>query len=143
MAIFTITFDLRGQGKTAPHTRDLVSALRAALDLKRAGADASVSRLTSLETPDSLSTAHKAVCEASACFAEMLPWLPVRSQCLHRTAALRLYLARQGLSADWVFGVRTWSFRAHCWMQSGDVCLNDDVERLRAYVPIMTIPAVA
>ena len=47
------------------------------------------------------------------------------------------YLRRCGLRADWVFAVRLWPFAAHCWVQCGDLCLNDDVERLAPYTPIL------
>lgn len=70
-------------------------------------------------------------------FRTLLPWLPVEGQCLKRSALLTAFLRRRGLNASWVFGVRTWPFRAHCWVQYDGVCLNDDAERLRAYTPIL------
>ena len=65
------------------------------------------------------------------------PWLPFDGECLQRSMLLVAFLRELGLTADWVFGVRLWPFSAHCWVQSGDVCLNDDHERLRAYTPIL------
>lgn len=49
------------------------------------------------------------------------------------------YLHRLGLDADWVIGVRTWPFMAHCWLQVGAVALDDDVERLIPYTPILVV----
>ena len=42
-----------------------------------------------------------------------------------------------GGGADWVFAVKGAPFAAHCWIQLGDIVLNDSVENVRAYTPIM------
>ena len=52
--------------------------------------------------------------------------------------AVRVLRAR-GFDALWVFGVRTWPFSAHCWLQVGLTALDDDLERLAAYTPIMAV----
>jgi hypothetical protein len=70
-------------------------------------------------------------------FQRISPWLPVDGTCLFRSGMLRAYLQRLGHRADWVFGVRTWPFRAHCWLQAGDVALDDEAERLIAYHAIL------
>lgn len=80
-----------------------------------------------------------AVLEASAVFARLRPWSPVGGVCLKRSYLQLRYLRRLGLDADWVIGVRTWPFMAHCWLQSGSVALDDDVERLVAYTPILVV----
>jgi hypothetical protein len=49
---------------------------------------------------------------------------------------LRLLHAK-GLDAHWVFGVRTWPFQAHCWLQCEDLVLDDQPDRVRAFTPIM------
>jgi hypothetical protein len=70
-------------------------------------------------------------------FRALLPWSPVQGACLFQALWLRLYLRQAGLDAAWVFGVRTWPFSAHCWLQSGDLVLNDTAERVAAYRPIL------
>ncbi len=72
-------------------------------------------------------------------FQALLPWSPVQGACLFQAFLLLDYLHRAGLSADWVFGVRTWPFSAHCWLQSGDLVLNDSVERVMGYRPILVV----
>ena len=72
-----------------------------------------------------------------AVFRRLAPWLPLDGLCLYRSHLLRSYLAALGHRVDWMFGVRTWPFRAHCWLQAGDVALDDEAERLVAYHPIM------
>jgi hypothetical protein len=64
-------------------------------------------------------------------------WLPAPRKCLARSFLLLAFLHRQGLDADWVFAVRTWPFDAHCWLQLGEVALDEAPERLAAYQPIL------
>jgi hypothetical protein len=78
-----------------------------------------------------------AVARAAGAFWQLAPWLPVEGECLVRSSMLMRFLRRRGLSADWVFGVRLYPFMAHCWVQIDDLCLNDDVERLAAYTPLV------
>jgi hypothetical protein len=72
-------------------------------------------------------------------FHEVVPWLPISRKCLVRSFVLLRFLQRSGLNAAWVFGVRTWPFAAHCWLQLGDVALDDAPERLAAYEPIYVV----
>lgn len=75
----------------------------------------------------------------AALFARWLPWVPYQETCLYRAFLLRRFLASAGLHADWVFGVATWPFSAHCWLQAGNLVLDDDVDRVRSYSPIMVV----
>ncbi|WP_421937298.1 lasso peptide biosynthesis B2 protein [Phenylobacterium sp.] len=68
-----------------------------------------------------------------------VPYAPVSGKCLLRSFMLLRALHRAGHTADWVFGVATWPFRAHCWLQMGDIVLDDTVERVRAYEPILVV----
>lgn len=67
------------------------------------------------------------------------PWLPLDGVCLFRSGMLLAFLTALGHRPDWVFGVRTWPFRAHCWLQADDVVLDDEAERVCAYTPIMAV----
>ena len=69
-----------------------------------------------------------------------LPKGAVRSISTMKLAeGLRAALRRHGHDARWVFGVRTWPFRAHCWLQRGEVVLDDDLETLVPLTPILVI----
>lgn len=74
-----------------------------------------------------------------AAFERVLPWLPFQGVCLYRAFLLRRVLRWRGHRVRWVFGVRTWPFLAHCWLQAGDVVLDDAAERLVAFTPIMEL----
>lgn len=53
--------------------------------------------------------------------------------------ALLHFLARYRQFPRWVYGVKLKPFRAHCWVQAGDVVVNDIVDNVRGYTPIMSV----
>lgn len=75
----------------------------------------------------------------AARFSRLAPWLPRSGVCLMRSLQQLLYLRALGHSPAWVFGVRTWPFQAHCWLQAGDLVLDDHVEHVRAFAPILAL----
>lgn len=72
-------------------------------------------------------------------FDRLAPFAPFQGECLFRAFLLRTYLRLEGRDAAWVFGVRTYPFGAHCWLQVGDMVLDDAVERICAYTPILAV----
>jgi len=72
-------------------------------------------------------------------FNRLLPLAPWTGACLLQAELLLRFLNAAGLDADWVFGVRTWPFLAHCWLQVGNVCVSQAPETLTIYRPIMVI----
>jgi len=78
----------------------------------------------------------------SPCVADFHAWAlfaPTSGKCLLRSFLLLAQLRRAGHDALWVFGVATWPFAAHCWLQRGDVVLDDTCERVSRYRPILVI----
>lgn len=84
-------------------------------------------------------SAGRPLADLIAGFHRWIPYAPVSSKCLVRSFMLRRFLHREGHAADWVFGVSTWPFQAHCWLQAGDTVLDDTVERLALYHPILVV----
>lgn len=60
-------------------------------------------------------------------------------ECLFDSMTLSEFLRFYGLSADWVFGVISVPFSAHCWLQQGGTVLNDVPETVRKYTPILVL----
>jgi hypothetical protein len=83
--------------------------------------------------------ASEPVREIVADFHRWIPYAPLSGKCLLRSFVLLRLLRRRGYDALWVFGVRTWPFHAHCWLQCGQMVLDDDVERVAAFTPIMAV----
>jgi len=59
--------------------------------------------------------------------------------CMYDSLALLEFFALHSLFPTWVFGVSVDPFRAHCWVQQGDVVIGDTLERVRSYCPIMFV----
>ncbi len=77
--------------------------------------------------------------ELTEVFLHYRPLFPWDYRCLFDSLALIRFLSRFNLYADWVFGVQDDPFSAHCWVQAGSRVLNDDLEHVRGYTPIMTV----
>ena len=65
--------------------------------------------------------------------------LPVKLNCVSRTRALKHFLKGQGIDSDMIVGVRLHPFSAHCWLQVGDMVLNDTLEGIAPYTVIRGI----
>jgi hypothetical protein len=85
-------------------------------------------------SPDLEATARRL-----AVFETLMPWVPFPGACLYRSYLLLRFMQRGGCDAGWTIGVRTWPFEAHCWLQIGDVALDDRCERLVRYRPLLAI----
>jgi hypothetical protein len=62
-----------------------------------------------------------------------------KDACLFEGLALSRFLASHGIYPQWVFGVQARPFSAHCWLQHEGVVLNDTVEHIGQYTPIMLV----
>ena len=63
----------------------------------------------------------------------------LRSACLLDSLTLLHFLSAEDIHPDWVFGVKTEPFDAHCWLQQGELLLNDVPDRVRQYSPILVV----
>ncbi|SRR5579883_666329 len=63
----------------------------------------------------------------------------LRRACLLDSLTLLHFLGADGIHPDWVFGVKTEPFDAHCWVQQGEFVLNDVPDRVRQYSPILIV----
>ena len=63
--------------------------------------------------------------------------LTAQDRCLHDSLSLLGFLAAEGWFPNWVIGVTTQPFRAHAWVQAGDLVLSDLHENVRRYTPIL------
>ncbi len=74
-----------------------------------------------------------------AAFRALRLYFPRSYLCLFDSLALLEFLAMYKIMPDWVFGVQSEPFAAHCWLQHEDVVLNDSLESISLYTPIMTV----
>lgn len=72
-------------------------------------------------------------------FARARRYVPIEPTCLLDSLSLLRFLSRRGLSANIVFGVTSEPFAAHCWVQTGDIVLNETLSDANAHTPIRMI----
>lgn len=80
-----------------------------------------------------------AITELFLIFQILRPYYPRPFLCLFDSLALLHFLARYGVFPLWVYGVKLEPFEAHCWVQVGDVVVNDILDNVRGYTPIMVV----
>ncbi|MGD9711856.1 MAG: lasso peptide biosynthesis B2 protein [Thermomicrobiales bacterium] len=72
-----------------------------------------------------------------AAFRRASLWMGEADQCLARSIAFRMLAFRLGLAPTLVLGIKLDPFAAHCWVQMGDCVVNDSLERVRGFTPIV------
>jgi len=72
-------------------------------------------------------------------FNQWRPYFPRSYLCLFDSLALFDFLTRHDISVDWVYGVQAEPFEAHCWLQTGDLVVNDTLERTAPFTPILVV----
>lgn len=60
-------------------------------------------------------------------------------RCLPRSIATAHRYFSLGIRVDLVIGVKLQPFAAHCWVQQGEVLLNDRTDTVRNFTPILAI----
>lgn len=116
----------------------LAHALVATAAFKRRNLAALVETARLRKSPARRKDLAAAVREAGT-FERVRPWVPFEGDCLQRSWMLHDHLCRRGVDVTWVFGVRTWPFFAHCWVQVGDVVVGDTLNRVGGFTPIMAV----
>lgn len=76
---------------------------------------------------------------AAAVFRQVRLFVPVGMRCLIDSLALVRFLQRRNLHANIVFGVAIDPFSAHCWVQAGDLVLNDTLGNVASHIPIRVV----
>lgn len=75
---------------------------------------------------------------AVAAYLQLRPLMfTAHDRCLQDSLTLLDFLAAEGWYPNWVIGVATQPFRAHAWVQTGDLVLSDLHENVRRYTPIL------
>jgi hypothetical protein len=73
-------------------------------------------------------------------FRRLTPLLfTTREFCLRDSLMLVEFLARYDVFPTWAIGVRTRPFGAHSWVQHGGLLLNDTLEHVETFTPILAV----
>lgn len=75
-----------------------------------------------------------------ASFARLRTFAYTKSDaCLVDSVTLMHFLAHYAIRPMWVLGVATGPFVAHSWVQLGETLLNDTIEHVSQFVPILVV----
>ena len=85
------------------------------------------------------SSSNADIIELFRIFQALRPYYPRPYLCLFDSLALVHFLAPFGVYPEWVYGVKLEPWGAHCWVQSDDLVVNDIVDNVNGYTPIMSI----
>lgn len=75
----------------------------------------------------------------AAAFERIALLLRPADRCLIKAVAFLRACRSRNLFPSLVFGVRANPFAAHCWVQHHALVLNDELERVRIYTPILVL----
>ncbi|MES2326209.1 MAG: lasso peptide biosynthesis B2 protein [Pseudomonadota bacterium] len=82
---------------------------------------------------------HAATLALAQRFLRARALVPIKPVCLQDSLALHDWLAAHDAPSSLVLGVRLDPFAAHCWVQHGDIVLNDAADRVAPYTPILVV----
>jgi Transglutaminase-like superfamily len=136
--------DMRPRTTAAQLWRFGRSCLRAQLSLKLRPIQSIVEAVRDRKARRAAGEAHETdparLRSLVTAFARLRPlFYTLRCACLLDSLTLLHFLGAEGIHPDWVFGVKTEPFDAHCWVQHGEVLLNDEPDRVRQYSPILVV----
>lgn len=77
--------------------------------------------------------------QATRLFRHARLYVPIKTSCLLDSLSLTKFLSRRNLPASIVFGVTLNPFTAHCWVQAGDLVLNETVGDANSHTPIRIV----
>lgn len=77
--------------------------------------------------------------DSAAVFRRVRLYVPVGMRCLVDSIAMARFLRRRNLHTHVVFGVAVDPFSAHCWVQTGDLVLNDTLGNVTSHIPIRVV----
>lgn len=75
----------------------------------------------------------------SAAFRKAAIFLGATDRCLVQSLAMFAVLKRHGVPCRFAIGVRTRPFKAHSWVEFDTLVLNDDIENVLRFNPILVV----
>lgn len=79
------------------------------------------------------------ICKEAISFHRARLYVPIRTSCLLDSVALSRFLSRRRVGTSLVFGITRVPFAAHCWVQFGDIVLNDTVGNVTSHTTIRVV----
>jgi hypothetical protein len=125
--VMAIVWSTRHQLKT--------NSFKTNLDKARAYCDKKIDAHRDVAPP----TTEGKLLQANGEFARARRYVPIEPTCLLDSLSLLRFLSRRGIPAHVIFGVAPEPFAAHCWVQAGDMVLNETLSDANAHTPIRKV----
>lgn len=77
--------------------------------------------------------------QAADVFRRARQYVPIETRCLIDSLSMARFLAKRGIYASVVIAVTNDPFSAHCWVQQGDLVLNDTAGNASAHTAIRVV----
>jgi len=120
----------------------LSSCLKSAISLRCLPLSFTVNRLKRRRrnhNADTLTLSRKDLHGLIEIFNSMRPLLfTAKDNCMFHALALIEFLSCFRIYPHWVFGVKMGPFLAHCWVQDANTVLNDSIDHVATFTPIMS-----
>lgn len=117
--------------------RAALAVIASLVRLRRHRLAANLAAVSHVVCRNDVRAAPDRLAEIAAAFARAGRWISTQDRCLAQSLAVGRAARAAGLTVDIVFGVSLGPFRAHCWVQSGGAVVNDRVETVSRYTPIL------
>lgn len=85
-------------------------------------------------------TSRRSVAHDALAFARARPLIPGQPHCLLDSLCLLSWLKHRMASATLVFGAKLDPFAAHCWVEGDGMLLNDRLDTVEKFTPILRLP---
>lgn len=117
----------------------LWASLLTSYQLRRASIETTVRTVVQRRTRGTDVQAEVPLVDLVHVFLLLRPFYPREYLCLFDSLCLIHFLAQFRHFPRWIFGVKLEPFGAHCWIQDDDTVLNDTVEVVRQYTPVLVV----
>lgn len=129
-----------GNRTAAPNTvRAAIAYLRASWALKNRGLAATVARYRAMPSTLDHSGEESRRRATVMAFESLRLFFDSTDRCLPLSFAMAIELKRLRCRCDVVFGITVEPFRAHCWTQHQDQVLNDRLDHVLGFQPILVL----
>lgn len=94
---------------------------------------------TGMPSPPAAKLPIPLICSAANSFRRARLYVPIPTSCILDSIAMTRFLSRRHVKTSLVFGVTSNPFSAHCWVQFGDIVLNDTAGNASSYTAIRIV----
>ncbi|MEN7537283.1 lasso peptide biosynthesis B2 protein [Aurantiacibacter flavus] len=130
--------DLRDRFRITRAVEAVWTLVRMRRQVRRTPLQKLVVEVSRCNTGSGQSASRISVTDLAMEFARIRAWFPKhQTSCLPDSLALSMFLNRYGHAATLAFGVTVHPFGAHCWVQTGTTLLNDTLDHVVRYTPIL------